>query len=136
MYFNRIIERKHRFKVYALHWYFVTFKGVNMKITHLFVFVALTLGLGTLAYAKHGEDDGDHHDRHHQLADVDTNKDGAVSREEFMAHHQKMADNMFTKLDANKDGKVDETERKAGKEKMGMHCDRKGHDEHHDLYHK
>ncbi len=105
-----------------------------MKVKYLVALTALTLGIGTLAYAKHGEGDSQHHGSHHSLEQVDTNKDGAVSRDEFMAHHQKMAAERFAKMDANNDGKVDEAERNAMKakmkEKMGKHCDRESHDEH------
>ena len=45
---------------------------------------------------------------------ADTNKDGAVSRDEFLAAHARH----FDMMDANHDGQVTQAERKAGREKM------------------
>jgi len=102
-----------------------------MKITYLVAATALTLGLAQLAYANHEGDDGKSCDRkHHGLQDADTNKDGAVSRDEFMSSHQAMADKMFTKMDANKDGKIDQAERDAMKAKMKEHHDKKHSEDH------
>lgn len=97
-----------------------------MRISALFVAMSLALGFSQISFADHHEDGGKHCTRHHKMQDADTNKDGAISRDEFMAGHQAMADKMFSKMDANSDGKIDEAERTAGKEKMGKHCDRKG----------
>ncbi len=65
--------------------------------------------------SSHG--DGKSDDRHshhghqcgHMMSSVDQNKDGKISKEEFMKHHEAM----FDKKDANKDGVLDTTE---------MHC--------------
>ena len=46
---------------------------------------------------------------------ADTNKDGAVSRDEFLAAHAQH----FDMMDANHDGQVTQAERKAAREKMG-----------------
>ncbi len=94
-----------------------------MKILHIVAMVALVLGLTQLAYANHHEgEDGKNCDRKkHGMMDNDTNKDGAVSRDEFMSGHQAHADKMFAKMDANKDGKIDQTERDAMKEKWKEH---------------
>ncbi len=56
----------------------------------------------------------------HSWQDADTNNDGVVTKEEFMAKHQERAEKMFSRLDANKDGKIDETERKT----MRNRCDK------------
>lgn len=45
---------------------------------------------------------------------ADADKDGMVTKEEFMSHHEKM----FTEADANKDGSLDAEERKALHSKM------------------
>ena len=45
---------------------------------------------------------------------ADTNKDGAVSRDEFLAAHSQH----FAMMDANHDGQVTQAERKAAREKM------------------
>ena len=52
----------------------------------------------------HGKTSSDHtaHQCDHMLA-VDANKDGKISKEEFMKHHEQM----FDKKDVNKDGFVD-----------------------------
>jgi Ca2+-binding EF-hand superfamily protein len=91
-----------------------------MKILHIAATVALALGLTQLAYAKHGE--GEHCDhKKHGMMDNDTNKDGAISKDEFMSGHQARADKMFAKMDANNDGKIDQAERDAMKEKWKEH---------------
>lgn len=46
---------------------------------------------------------------------ADADKDGNVTKEEFMTHHE----TMFTDADANKDGSLDADERKAMHGKMG-----------------
>ena len=99
-----------------------------MNISALLLAISLSFGFSQLSLADHHEDGGKHCSRHHKMQDADTNKDGAISRDEFMAGHQAMADKMFSKMDANNDGKIDQAERTAGKEKMGKHCDRKDHD--------
>ena len=98
-----------------------------MKISLILTTLLFTLGLGQLAYANHDGKGGMHCDRKQMMQEADTNKDGAVSRDEFMANHQKMADKMFTKMDANNDGKIEEAERKVAHEKMGKNCKMKDH---------
>lgn len=46
---------------------------------------------------------------------ADTDKDGKVTKDEFIKHHEKM----FDEADANKDGSLDADERKALHSKMG-----------------
>jgi Ca2+-binding EF-hand superfamily protein len=93
-----------------------------MKILHIVATVALALGLTQLAYAKHeGSDDKSCDRKKHGMMDNDTNKDGAISRDEFMSGHQARADEMFAKMDANKDGKIDQAERDAMKAKWKEH---------------
>ncbi|NOU25186.1 MAG: EF-hand domain-containing protein [Methylotenera sp.] len=98
-----------------------------MKFTHLVTMAALALGLSQLAYANHDVADGKHCEHKHGVHDADTNKDGAISHDEFNAAHQAQADKMFTTMDANKDGKIDQAERDAIKANMKDHCTRKGH---------
>ena len=57
---------------------------------------------------------------------ADTNKDGAVSRDEFLAAHARH----FDMMDANHDGQVTQAERKAGREKMGEMRHGGKHDDH------
>jgi len=98
-----------------------------MKTLQIVAVAVLALGLTQMAYANHDGKDGMHCDRKHAMEDADTNKDGAISHDEFIAAHQKMADEMFVKMDANKDGKIDQTERDAMKAKMDKHCKMKDH---------
>ena len=60
---------------------------------------------------------GMHHHRHHghgnQLARLDANKDGIITRDEAIA----AATARFDKLDANHDGKIDQAEMAALKQK-------------------
>lgn len=93
-----------------------------MKTLQILAISSLLLGLAQTANAAH---DGTDHDamgsHHHSWQDADTNKDGVISKEEFMAKHQERAEKMFTKLDANKDGKVDAAERKTMHDKCERH---------------
>ncbi len=92
-----------------------------MKILHIVAAVALALGLTQLAYANHEGADGKHCDFKHGWQDSDTNKDGVISRDEFMASHQTRAEKMFNMMDTNHDGKIDQAERDAMKAKWKEH---------------
>lgn len=104
-----------------------------MKFTHVLAMTALALGLSQLAYANHHEgSEGkscDH--KKHGMMDNDTNKDGAISKDEFMSSHQARADKKFTMMDANKDGKIDQAERDAIKAKWKEHHGDMEHGSHH-----
>lgn len=50
--------------------------------------------------------DDHEHQCDHKMSSVDTDKDGRISREEFIKHHELM----FDKKDSNKDGFLDESE--------------------------
>ena len=93
-----------------------------MKTLQMLAISSLLLGLTQTAYAAH---DGADHDamgsHHHSWQDADSNNDGVISKDEFMAKHQQRAEKMFTKLDANKDGKVDAAERNAMHDKCEHH---------------
>lgn len=92
-----------------------------MKTLQILAISSLLLGLSQTANADHHEMNYD--DAHaHSWLDADTNKDGVVSKDEFMAKHQQRAEKMFSKLDANKDGKVDEAERKSMHDKCDRHA--------------
>ncbi len=75
---------------------------------------------------SHSHDDGksgdhDDHQGHqcgHMRSSVDENKDGKISKQEFIKHHEAM----FDKKDINKDGFLDETEMNQ------MMCHMKKHD--------
>ena len=93
-----------------------------MKLIQIATMAALTLGSAQLAYAQHDGADGKHcaHKRH-SMQDSDTNKDGAISRDEFMSSRQARAEQHFAKMDANKDGKIEQAERDAMKAKWKEH---------------
>jgi Ca2+-binding EF-hand superfamily protein len=78
--------------------------------------------------AGHGEKKSDNHHGHQcydKMSAVDLNKDGKISKEEFMKHHEAM----FDKKDANKDGFVDESEMHKMMDHMYKH-DQKKEDAH------
>lgn len=65
-----------------------------------------------MAYAEHDGTDGKHCDyKKHKMQEADANKDGAISRDEFVVAHQERANKMFEEMDANSDGKIDASER-------------------------
>ncbi|MBP6057432.1 MAG: EF-hand domain-containing protein [Nitrosomonas sp.] len=62
---------------------------------------------------------GDHHGHQcaHKMSSADQNKDGKISKEEFMKHHEAM----FDKKDTNKDGFLDDTEMHGMKDHAHKH---------------
>jgi hypothetical protein len=108
-----------------------------MKKLHLALLAVLALGVSSVAYADHHckkHCDEKHCDyKKHGMMDADANKDGVISRDEFMAAHKARAEEMFSAMDGNNDGKVDATERKAihGHGKMTPKAESKGHDPEH-----
>lgn len=94
-----------------------------MKTLQILAISSLLLGLSQTASANHHEMNHDHPgDKMHSWQDADANKDGVVSKDEFMAKHQARAEKMFSKMDENKDGKIDDAERKAMHEKCDRHA--------------
>lgn len=96
-------------------------KGRIMKILRILAIFSLLLGLAQTANAAHDMNHDADAAHPHSWQDADTNKDGVISKEEFMAKHQERAEKMFSRLDTNKDGKVDEAERKAMHDKCERH---------------
>ncbi len=93
-----------------------------MKIIHIVTMAALALGLTQLVYANDDVDGKQcEHMKHGMLQDADTNKDGVISRDEFMAAHQARMNKMFDMMDTNHDGKIDQAERDAMKAKWKDH---------------
>ena len=88
-----------------------------MKLIKILMMSSLLFGLTQYAYAEHHEMQHDKEAHGHSWKAADTNKDGVVSKDEFMVKHQARAEKMFAKLDTNKDGKVDDAEMKAMHEK-------------------
>lgn len=96
-----------------------------MKISHILMVLTMMLGMSQIAHAEH-DGMGEKHAEHHGLQEADTDKDGAISRDEFTEAHKVRSEKMFEKLDVNHDGKIDQAERDAGKAKMKDHCKMKG----------
>jgi hypothetical protein len=74
--------------------------------------------------AGHGDmKSGDHHGHQcpHMMSSVDLNKDGKISKEEFMKHHEAM----FDQKDANKDGFLEEAEMHGMMDHMHKHDQQK-----------
>lgn len=93
-----------------------------MKTLQILAISSLLLGLSQTANAAHEMNHDMDATHAHSWQDADTNKDGVISKDEFMAKHQERAEKMFLKLDANKDGKVDEAERKSMHDKCERHA--------------
>ena len=80
----------------------------------------------------HGHDQHDGHQCEHMVA-VDANKDGKISKDEFMKHHEQM----FDKKDINKDGFIDKEEMHRMMGKMHQHMEEnKQHKHEHDDHQK
>ena len=93
-----------------------------MKIVQMIMFASLVLGLSQTVYADQHSVDGKHCDyKKHGMQEADTNKDGAITHDEFTAAHKARADKMFANMDTNGDGKIDASEREAIKAKMKDH---------------
>ncbi len=80
-----------------------------MKITVILTALLLSVSLATAA------DKGDKKDPEAILKALDSNKDGSVSKEEYLASKKAQKDTdkagkHFEKLDANKDGKLSKEE--------------------------
>lgn len=72
-------------------------------------------------------DDHHGHQCQHMMSSVDLNKDGKISKEEFMKHHEAK----FDKKDTNKDGFLDETEMHGMMDHMHKHNQQKDGDHAH-----
>lgn len=83
-----------------------------------------------LAESHHGEGGKNKDHKSKMFEKHDTNGDGAISEDEFLAH----AKEKFTKMDANGDGSISKEEGKAAHEakREKMKEMKKKHKEHHD----
>ncbi len=84
--------------------------------------LALMLALPLAAEAGPRGGRGGHGDHEKMLAELDTNADGAISKEEISAHKAKH----FAEMDTNKDGFVGEDEMIAAHEQKQAERKRKG----------
>lgn len=75
-----------------------------MKKTTALALTVVTALFAGQALAEHHEGKG--HKRHNLFEKADTNKDGTVTKAEFLAQSEKM----FGKLDTNGDGKITKAE--------------------------
>lgn len=73
--------------------------------------VALLLAMCGAAWA---EQDGRCGGYGSMMEQADTNHDGKISHDEFMAAHQKLLEERFKKLDTNSDGFIDKDELRKG----------------------
>lgn len=82
----------------------------------------LGLVIGLFAFAQAYAEDAAPNSCHHMHGmNADTNKDGKISHDEFMAASQKRSEEHFKRMDTNGDGFIDQAERKAAFEKMRQH---------------
>jgi hypothetical protein len=88
-----------------------------MKAPQRLAVILLTLGLSTLAFANHHDAESDSCKKMMQekqsMQDMDMNKDGAISNDEYTAATLDRAKKTFEHIDANKDGKLDNEEQQA-----------------------
>ena len=78
------------------------------------------------AHGKHhADDDNKHHGKCSMMSNLDTDKDGKISKREFIKHHKAK----FDKKDLNNDGFIDKEEMRA---MMKKHKHGHGHDHGHD----
>jgi hypothetical protein len=91
-----------------------------MKAPQRLAIILLTLGLSPLAFANHHDGGNGSCKKMMQekqsMQDMDTNKDGVVSSDEFTAVSQERTKKTFAHIDANNDGKLDTEEQQIAKE--------------------
>lgn len=86
-----------------------------MKLLHALA-LSTTLAFGGVALANDHGGKGEHH-KGDYFKKIDTNGDGAISKDEHLAH----SNAKFAEIDANKDGKVTKEEMKAHHEAKREH---------------
>lgn len=96
-------------------------KGMKMKKLKIVVLMSTALFFSQAVMAEHAGGHDEKNANKHHVKKADTNNDGVVSRDEFMAKHQEHANKRFEKLDANKDGNIDDAEHKAARDHMKEH---------------
>jgi hypothetical protein len=93
---------------------------ISSSVGTFFVFALST----TTIFAADQENGHSHqHQCKHKMSSADLNKDGKISKDEFIKHHEAM----FDKKDTNKDGFLDETEMHS--HRMKDHAHTHSHDQ-------
>lgn len=91
-----------------------------MKAPQKLAIILLTLGLSQLAFANHHDGENGNCKKMVQekqsMQDMDINKDGIVSRDEFTAASKERTEKTFAHIDANSDGKLDNEEQQIAQE--------------------
>ena len=86
-----------------------------MKKTLLMAATAALITAGGSAWAGHHEGDGEHKRGHGGMMEkMDTNEDGMISKDEFLAKHAAH----FDKMDKDGDGNISKDEMSAAREQM------------------
>lgn len=89
-----------------------------MKTPALFCVIACFVGLSQLAYANHHEEgkamdsekcEGMSHGNF-SISALDANKDGSISKSEYLEGDKTNNEKTFKHIDANSDGKLDQSE--------------------------
>ena len=91
-----------------------------MRKTGLWIGVLILVSGSHMAYANHHEAGADAHGEKCEgmaqgdfsISGLDTNKDGVITKQEYLASGAKNAEKTFKHLDANSDGKLDLQEQK------------------------
>lgn len=89
-----------------------------MKKTTLLFVITCAVGISQLAYANHHEegksmDSGKCEGMSHgsfSISGLDANKDGDISKAEYLDGDQSNSEKVFKHIDANSDGKLDQSE--------------------------
>ncbi len=96
------------------------FWSVVMKKTSVWIGVLLFVVASQFAYANHHESgDAKHGDKcegmtqgDFGISGLDANKDGAITKEEYLSGDKNNTEKTFKHIDANSDGKLDAPEQK------------------------
>lgn len=106
--------------------------SISVASILLFTFSAAIAFAADAATKESGQaaSHGGYHGHHcpHKMSSADLDKDGKISKEEFMKHHEAM----FDKKDINKDGFLDDSEMQRMKGHMHKHEQQKNGGHAHD----
>ena len=91
-----------------------------MKKTSVWLNILMLISVSQMAYANHHESGEDKHGEkcagmahgNFSISGLDANKDGAITKEEYLAGDKNNTEKTFKHIDANTDGKLDTAEQK------------------------